>query len=93
MCVFIFVSFEKKKSVHDRMINRSDLAIITHQAWSMYERELHGFFQCFCILSRYANYNHITYSFFYRKEIESKPFWGHSFFSEKLKGSIDSLDK
>lgn len=38
MCVFIFVSFEKKKSVHDRMINRSELAIITHQAWSMYER-------------------------------------------------------
>lgn len=70
--VCIYFCFFWKKSVHDRMINRSELAIKHGECM----KELHGFFQCFCILSRYANYNHITYFFFDRNEIESKPFWG-----------------
>lgn len=83
VCIY-FCFFWKKKSVHDRMINRSELAIITHQAWSMYERINCTDFSSVSVYYLDTQIIIILHTlFFYRKEIESKPFWGHSFFFRK----------
>lgn len=80
--VCIYFCFFWKKSVHDRMINRSELAIITHQAWWMYERTARIFFSI-SIYYLDTQIIIILHTFFDRNEIESKPFWGGIRFFQK----------